>query len=74
MDEIVADLVLTKNEIDNTITVLKKYKGCNDAYYNKRNFSHMIPPITYNRIVSHFLIIIQQCRGSCKRRLRSKPA
>ncbi len=78
MDKIVADLVLTENEIDDTITVLKKNKGGNDAYYNERNFSHMIPPITYNRIVSHFSIIIQQGRGqarcSCKQRLRSKLA
>lgn len=27
MDEIVADLVLTKNEIDNTITVLKNTRA-----------------------------------------------
>jgi len=74
MDKIVTDLVLTENEIDDTITVLKKHKNGNDAYYNERNFSHMIPPITYNRIVSHFSIIIQHGRCSCKQRLRSKLA
>lgn len=51
MDKIVADLVLTKNEIDDTITVLKKHKGGNDAYCNECNFSHMIPPITVSCLI-----------------------